>query len=141
MAVLAPVVIPTSIRRCSRCDMLGEGIACKGKASPVALPTEGERTMFATICRALRRRAAASLCAAGQRLLAWLKPATGAPVAGALGDLARTKAELLAESALLRQQLVVRRRQVGRPRLTPAERLRLILLARLARSWRAALLI
>src|SRR5436305_4482597 len=97
--------------------------------------------MFTTICRALRRRAAASLCAAGQRLPAWLKPATGTPVAGALGDLARTKAELLAESALLRQQLVVLRRQVARPVLTPADRLRLILLARLACGWRAALLI
>jgi putative transposase len=78
--------------------------------------------MFTTICRALRRRAAASLCAAGQRLLAWLKPATGTPVGGALGDLARTKAELLAEHALLRQQLTVLRRQVKRPALTPADR-------------------
>ena len=63
--------------------------------------------MFATICRALRRRAAASLCAARQRLLASLKPATGTPVGGALGELARTKAELLAENALLRRQLLV----------------------------------
>ena len=97
--------------------------------------------MFTTICRALRRRAAASLCTARQRLLVFLKPATGTPVGGALGDLARTKAELLAENALLRQQLVVLRRQVTRPALTPVDRLRLILLARLARGWRAALLI
>ncbi len=97
--------------------------------------------MFTTICRALRRRAAASLCAARRRLLAFLKPATGVPVAGALGDLARTKAELFAENALLRQQFVVLHRQVQRPALTPADRLRLIVLARLARSWRAALLI
>ena len=101
--VLAPVIIRTSSRRFSGCDMLGGGIAYQGKASPVALPTEGELTMFTTICRTLRQRAAASLCAAGQRLLAWLKPATGTPVGGALGDLARTKAELLAENALLRQ--------------------------------------
>ncbi len=58
--------------------------------------------MFTTICGTLRRRAVASLGAVGQRLLAWLKPATGTPVSGALGDLARTKAELLAEKALLR---------------------------------------
>jgi hypothetical protein len=75
--------------------------------------------MFAMICRALRHRAAASLCAAGQRLLAWLKPATGVPVTGALGDLVRTKAELVAEHAFLRQQLIVLRRQVQRPVLTP----------------------
>jgi putative transposase len=97
--------------------------------------------MFTTICRALQRRAGASLCAAGRRLLACLKPATGTPLAGALGDLVRTKAELLAENALLRQQLVVLRRQITRPALTPADRLRLVLLARLARGWRAALLI
>ena len=97
--------------------------------------------MFTMACRALRRRAAAWLCAAEQRLLAWLKPATGTPVGGTLGDLARTKAELLAENAFLRQQLVVLRRQFQRPVLTPADRLRLILLARLARGWRAALLI
>ncbi len=97
--------------------------------------------MFTTIGRALRRRGAASLCVAGRRRLAWLTPATGTPVGGALGDLARTKAELLAENALLRQQLLVLRRQVRRPARTPAGRVRLILLARLARSWRAALLI
>jgi putative transposase len=105
------------------------------------LPTEGGLTMVATICRALRRRAAASLCAAGQRLPAWLKPATGTPVAGALGDLVRTNAELVAENAFLRQQLIVLRRQVKRPVLTPADRLRLIILARLTHGWRSALLL
>ena len=90
--------------------------------------------MFTTICRALRRRAGASLCAAGQRLLAWLTPATGAPVAGALGDVVRPKAELVAENAFLRQQLIVLRRQVKRPVLTPADRFRLVLLARLTRG-------
>src|SRR5919202_5538258 len=97
--------------------------------------------MFATIGRVLRRRAAASLCAAGRRLLAWLTPATGTPVGGALGDLTPTKAELLAANALLRQQLLILRRQVRRPALTPAERLRLSFLVRLAGSWRGALLI
>ena len=66
--VLAPVVIRTSSRRFSGCDMLGGGIAYQGKASPVALPTQGELTMFTTIGRTLRQRAAASLCAAEQRL-------------------------------------------------------------------------
>lgn len=97
--------------------------------------------MFTAIGRSLRRRAGASLCAARRCLLARLKPATGTPVGGALGDLARTKTELVAENALLRQQLLVLRRQVRRPALTPADRLRLVLLARLARGWRAALLI
>ena len=97
--------------------------------------------MFTAIGRSLRRRARASLCAARRWLLAQLKPATGTPLGGALGDLARTKPELVAENALLRQQLLVLRRQVRRPALTPADRRRLVLLARLARNWRAALLI
>jgi len=48
---------------------------------------------------------------------------------------------LVAENALLRHQLVVLQRQVGRPAFTSADRLRLVFLARLAREWRAALLI
>jgi putative transposase len=55
--------------------------------------------------------------------------------------LPRTKAALIAENAFLRQQLVVLRRQVKRPALTPADRRHLVLLARLACGWRAALLI
>ena len=97
--------------------------------------------MFTTIGQSLRRRAGAFLCAARRHLLAFLKPATVNPAGGALGDLVRTKAELVAENAFLRQQLIVLRRQVTRPVLTPAERFRLVLLARLTRGWQAALLI
>ena len=97
--------------------------------------------MVTTIGQALRRRARASLCVAWRHLLALLKPATIKPVGGALGDLVRTRAELVAEHAFLRQQLIVLRRQVKRPVLTPAARCRLVLLARLTRGWQAALLI
>src|SRR5205823_8077397 len=60
---------------------------------------------------------------------------------GALADLARTKPELLAENALLRQQLLILRRQVKRPRCTPADRALLVLLASRLRLWRHALII
>ena len=93
------------------------------------------------IGRSLRCRAGAFLGMARRRLLACLKPATGTLIGGALDDLARTKAALVAENALLRQQLLVIRRVVKRPALTPTDRLRLLLLARLARDWRSALLI
>ena len=53
----------------------------------------------------------------------------------------RTKPELLAENALLRQQLIILRRQVTRPRCRPAERVRLVLLASRLRTWRHAVLI
>lgn len=75
------------------------------------------------------------------RLLRWTKPATRTPVRGALADVTMSKAALVAENALLRQQLSVLRRQVARPAVTPTDRLLLVLLARLAHGWRSALLI
>ena len=92
--------------------------------------------MFTAIGRALRRIAGASLCAAPRCLLALFKPAAGPPLGGALGDLARTKAELVAENALLRQQLIILRRQVRWPRCTSVERELLVLLASRLRTWR-----
>ena len=70
-----------------------------------------------------------------------IRPTSGPRVGSIVGDLTRTKANLIAENAFLRQQLVVLSRQVKRPVPTPADRLRLVLLARLVRGWRAALLI
>jgi len=40
-----------------------------------------------------------------EHVLRWIKPLTTSPVVGALADLTRGKAELLAENALLRHQL------------------------------------
>ena len=97
--------------------------------------------MLLTIWASTRRRAQPALRAVQRRFLAWSRPATEPRVGSTVGDLTRTKAGLVAENALLRQQLVVLRRQVKRPVPTPAERLRLVLLARLVRGWRGALLL
>jgi len=110
------------------------------RRSGIGTNGEGERALR-TIATAIKRGARAALDAVHRHLLAWTKPATGPFVGSMAGDLTRTKAALVAENALLRHQLVVLGRQVKRPVLTPADRLRLILLARLARGWRAALLI
>jgi len=74
-------------------------------------------------CGVLGRRA-------NQRLKQWTKPATATLVTGALSDIGRTRADLISENALLRQQLIVLRRQVKRPQLTNGDRIRLVLLAR-----------
>jgi hypothetical protein len=58
---------------------------------------------------------------------------------GAARDLARTRSELLAENALLRQQVIVLRRGLWRPRFHRDDRLLLLILARLCRRWRDAL--
>jgi hypothetical protein len=55
-----------------------------------------------------------------------------------LTDLGRSKSELIAENALLRQQLIILKRQVKRPTFTKTDRLLLILLARLVRTWQQA---
>jgi putative transposase len=56
-------------------------------------------------------------------------------------DLGRGKSELVAENILLRQQLIILRRQTKRPHITQTDRLLLVLLARAVRTWKQALLI
>jgi len=70
----------------------------------------------------------------------WARP-VAAHLAGTGVDLARTRGQLLAENALLRQQLLVLRRGVTRPALTPVDRALLALLAGHVRAWRQALLL
>ena len=64
-----------------------------------------------------------------RRLAAATKPAAAGLVVGTLTDLARSKPALVAENALLRQQLLILRRSVKRPRCTPSDRALLVLLA------------
>jgi putative transposase len=72
------------------------------------------------------------------RACLWTRPVVGAHAAGTRGDLVRSRAQLLAENALLRQQLLVLRRRVTRPAVTTMDR---ALLAGRVRAWRQALLI
>ena len=74
-----------------------------------------------------------------QQVKQWTQPLANGPVTATLSDLARTRADLIAENALLRQQLAILTRQVKRPHLTHADRIGLILLARCARFWQHAL--
>ena len=68
-----------------------------------------------------------------------LRPARSAAKVGigAAQDLTRTWSELLAENALLRQQVIVLRRSIRRPRVHHDSRL--LILARLCRRWWDAL--
>jgi len=63
------------------------------------------------------------------------------PIVGLVLDGVRSRRELLAENALLRQQLITLRRQVKRPKIGPRDRLRLVVLAAVTRTWREALLL
>ncbi len=71
----------------------------------------------------------------------WLKPNTHSLAIGTASDLTRSKADLIAENALLRQQLIILQRQSKRPQLNNFDRIKLLLLARATPFWKQALLI
>ena len=75
------------------------------------------------------------------RFVDWTKPSNTSLILGTVVDLARSKSELVAENALLRQQLIILRRHVKRPACTKTDRMLLVLLARTVRTWKQALFI
>jgi putative transposase len=62
-------------------------------------------------------------------------------VTGFITDLGRSRQQLTAENALLRQQLIVASRKVKRPAFRPHERGLLVLLSRVVHNWRNAVLL
>jgi len=101
----------------------------------------GGHDMVTTILGTIKRRGDACLRGLHRWLLRQTKPTTGTLTRGAIADVAKGRAALVAENALLRQQLIVLQRQVKRPAFTPRDRVLLVLLARLVHGWQAVLLI
>ena len=93
--------------------------------------------------RRCRRRLAGIVAGVRHTLRAclWARPVIGRHAAGTGADCLRNRAQLLAENALLRQQLLVLRRGVARPSVSRADRALLVLLAGHVRTWRRALLL
>ena len=91
----------------------------------------------------LRHRLTTIVAAVRRALVAhsWARPPAVTHAMGTGADLLRSRAQLLAEHALLRQQLIVLRRSVKRPAMTRADRALLVLLAGRVRAWRQALLV
>jgi len=69
----------------------------------------------------------------------WTKPITPMLLSGLLSDIPRSRSDLIAENALLRQQLIVLNRQVKRPPLTNPDRFWLVLLSHFTRFWKPSL--
>lgn len=69
----------------------------------------------------------------------WTKPATSTLVSGLFSDLTRSRTDLVVENALLRQQLIVLKRQIKRPQLTDPDRFRLVLLSHFTKFWKQSL--
>ncbi len=76
-----------------------------------------------------------------QRLREWTKPDVHGLMGGTVADATRSKSELMLENALLRQQLIVLKRQVKRPRLSGRERGMMVLLVSRLRGGKEALFI
>src|SRR6059058_2717824 len=89
----------------------------------------------------LRRLKDGCLEALSSRFARWTKPLASSLPLQTLADLGRSKSELVAENALLRQQLIILRRQVKRPACTKTDRVLLVLLARMVRTWKQTLFI
>ena len=94
-------------------------------------------TLFASIQGWLQ-----SLChGAKQRLRQWTRPdnSNDSLAIGMALDLTCSKAELVLENALLRQQIIILERQSKRPRLSWRDRTIIVLLTSRLRTWKAAL--
>jgi putative transposase len=90
----------------------------------------------------IKRLTSMSFQALHHRFIDWTKPDTATSLlVGTLTDLARSKTELVAENALLRQQLIILSRHVKRPVFKKSDRMLLVLLARAVRTWKQALFI
>jgi putative transposase len=76
-----------------------------------------------------------------QWLRQWTKPDNYSLFFNVTLDLSRPKSELVLENALLRQQLIVLKRQSKRPRLTWRDRLLIVLLSSKLRTWKEALIV
>jgi putative transposase len=102
---------------------------------------DGEVFVMAGVLTSLRRLLDGCLHALSARFTRWTKPLTSSLPLQTLADLGRSKSELVAENILLRQQLIILKRQVKRPACTKTDRLLFVLLAKLVRTWQNALLI
>jgi putative transposase len=74
-----------------------------------------------------------------ERIKSWIKPATPALIIDLLSDLTHSRTDLIVENALLRQQLIILKRQVKRPQLSNPDRIRLVLLSHFTKFWKQTL--
>jgi hypothetical protein len=100
-----------------------------------------EQCILNPIHSCLKRLVVPSVNVLRTRFVQWTTPLTSSLPLATFADLASSKSELMTENALLRQQLIMLKRQVKRPACTKRDRLLLMLLARGVRAWKQALFI
>ena len=155
MALHPPTVLATwDIRSgnwyiaCDRTNLLAEAWEMRVQSTrfmllatrlPTRLFHEGEVQFVLCIFISMKQQVCFRFNAFQERVLRWIKPPATSLLLGTLSDLTRKKSELIAENALLRQQLIILRRQVKRPVCGKTDRFLLVLLVRVVRSWKQAL--
>jgi putative transposase len=87
----------------------------------------------------IKQRVCFSFHTIQERFSCWIKPRRTSLLLETFTDTTRGKSELLAENALLRHQLVILCRHIKRPVYRKRDRMLLVLLARMARTWKQAL--
>jgi hypothetical protein len=100
---------------------------------------EGEGQFVPCLFLSIKHRVFFSFHGIQERLSHWVKPSTASLLFGTFADMTRGKSELRAENALLRHQLIILRRQITRPTYRKRDRLLLVLLARMVRTWKQTL--
>jgi putative transposase len=117
----------------------------EGQAPDLALQHEQQciflKEQLILILSPLKRLVGPLVIGLRARFLQWTTPLTSSLPLATLADLGRSKSELVAENALLRQQLIILKRQVKRPACTKTDRMLLVFLARVVRIWKQALFI
>jgi len=74
-----------------------------------------------------------------QNLKRWIRPARPVLISDLLSDFTHSRADLIAENALLRQQIIVLDRQIKYPQLTNQDRLIFVVLALFTKFWRQSI--
>ena len=74
-----------------------------------------------------------------ERIKIVIKPVTPVLIIDLLSDLTHSRTDLIVENGLLRQQLIILKRQIKRPRLSNPDRIRLVLLPHFTKFWKQTL--
>ena len=74
-----------------------------------------------------------------ERIKSWIKPATPVLIIDLLSYLTHRCTDLIVENALLRQQLIILKRQIKRTQLSNPDRIRLVLLSHFTKFWKQTL--
>ncbi len=108
---------------------------------PFLIPSRRNGSRCVCFSSRLQRLQSLLLACANQLFRYLTVPARGSLLVATLADLPLSRAQLLAENALLRHQLLILQRQVKRPHLNRSDRFWLLFLASRLWNWKQALLI